>query len=79
VSHSFRSADKRDYPGIQSRRCPQAELRKSVAAQGFKYIEIIIVDDGSTDNLAGVVKSLSLFDVKLNRHPQNRGAAVARN
>lgn len=51
----------------------------SVAAQNFKDFEVIVVDDGSTNDAAVVEKYSGLMRIRLIRHPQNRGAAVARN
>ena len=51
----------------------------SVATQNFKSYEVIVVDDGSTDDLAFVEKFSGLDNLRLIRHPQNRGAGAARN
>jgi glycosyltransferase involved in cell wall biosynthesis len=51
----------------------------SVVAQNFKNYEVIVVDDGSTDNLAFVATYPGLAHVRLIRHPENRGAAASRN
>ena len=53
------------------------EAMESVLNQTYQNIEIIIVDDGSTDNTSEVVKS---FDNKIIYIPQkNKGASSARN
>ena len=51
----------------------------SVAAQTMGDWELIVVDDGSEDDLASVVDATSDRRVHLLRHRQNRGAAAARN
>ena len=56
-----------------------ARALDSVAAQTFKDFEIIVVDDASTDRSVDVVSRYGSDRVKLITHPQNRGAAAARN
>jgi glycosyltransferase involved in cell wall biosynthesis len=50
-----------------------------VAQQTFSDWELIVVDDGSTDNTDAVVQSLDLPDLHYIRHEENRGAPAARN
>ena len=51
----------------------------SVLAQDFRDWELIVVDDGSTDDCAGAVRACGDPRLKLIRHPVNRGAPAARN
>lgn len=51
----------------------------SLAAQSFADFEVIVVDDGSTESIASVVKNFTFPALNLIRHSQNRGAAAARN
>ena len=51
----------------------------SVLEQEFHDLELIIIDDGSTDNSAQVAKSFGDERVRLIRLEQNRGGNVARN
>ena len=52
---------------------------RSVLAQTYQDIEIIIVDDASTDDTKKHVESFSDPRIHYIRHDCNRGAAVARN
>jgi len=54
---------------------------KSVIEQDFSSWEVIVVDDGSTDNTAEVVMRLMSEEcrVHLIRHEKNKGAQAARN
>ena len=56
------------------------ETLRSVLAQTFSRIEVIVVDDGSTDDTATVVAEIADQDarVRLERQPQY-GVATARN
>ena len=52
----------------------------SVLLQNYENIEIIVIDDGSTDNTATVVKKLANEDKRLHYvHQQNGGVSSARN
>jgi glycosyltransferase involved in cell wall biosynthesis len=52
---------------------------RSVLAQTYRDIELIVIDDGSTDNTPAVIQAFSA-DSRLRYQPQkNAGAAVARN
>ncbi len=54
---------------------------ESVRSQSFEDIEIIVVDDGSTDGTADVARSIAVEEPRLRvlSHPVNRGAQAARN
>lgn len=52
---------------------------KSVLNQTYNNLEIIIVDDGSTDNTKEEVKKITDKRVKYIKLKQNKGAAFARN
>lgn len=53
---------------------------KSISKQSLKDIEIIIVDDGSTDNSLKIVKELQKQDPRISIIAQpNKGVATARN
>jgi glycosyltransferase involved in cell wall biosynthesis len=51
----------------------------SVLAQTVGDWELIVVDDASTDDLAGAVTAVGDVRIRLLRHERNRGAAAARN
>jgi glycosyltransferase involved in cell wall biosynthesis len=52
---------------------------RSVLGQTYRNFELIIVDDGSSDNTEYVVESFDDERIKYVKHPQNRGANAARN
>lgn len=51
----------------------------TVLSQDYSNLELIVVDDGSTDNTPGIVAGLTDERVKYCRLEQQRGAALARN
>lgn len=51
----------------------------SVRNQSYKDIEIIIVDDGSTDNTEDAVKQIDDSRIRYIKHETNMGGGVARN
>ena len=55
-----------------------AETIESCLNQTYKNIEIIIVDDGSTDNSYAIAKKYESENVKVTQQ-ENKGACVARN
>jgi len=52
---------------------------KSVVNQTLNDLEVIVVDDASTDNTNNVVKNFSDTRVKYIRHSENKGGPSARN
>jgi glycosyltransferase involved in cell wall biosynthesis len=51
----------------------------SILEQTFKELDVIVVDDGSTDQTIQVVQEIHDARVQLLQHPRNMGAAEARN
>lgn len=56
-----------------------ARAIKSVLDQEFRDLELIVIDDGSTDNSAQIARSFEDERVRLIRLGENRGGNVARN
>jgi glycosyltransferase involved in cell wall biosynthesis len=52
---------------------------RSVLEQSLRDLEVVVVDDGSSDATAEIAESTGDPRVRLIRHPVNRGAAAARN
>jgi glycosyltransferase involved in cell wall biosynthesis len=52
---------------------------QSVLAQTYQDFELIIVDDGSTDNTEKLVKSFTSEKIRYIQHRENKGVAAARN
>jgi len=57
------------------------EAIESVVNQTYKNIEIIVINDGSTDNTEEIVKKWQKKDRRIRylKHKENRGLSVARN
>ena len=53
---------------------------ESILCQSYKNIELIIIDDGSTDNSGLIIDEYSMLDSRIKVvHKQNGGQASARN
>jgi glycosyltransferase involved in cell wall biosynthesis len=55
------------------------EALESVLAQTFRDIEIVLVDDGSTDNTLEIVEAFGCDKLRYIRHEKNRGCSAACN
>lgn len=56
-----------------------ADAIESVLAQTYPRLEVIVVDDGSSDDSRDVVRAIGDGRVRLVEHEKNRGIAAARN
>jgi glycosyltransferase involved in cell wall biosynthesis len=56
-----------------------AEAITSVLRQSFADVEIVVIDDGSTDGTPDVVREFSDPRVQFEAFPENRGAVIALN
>jgi len=55
------------------------EAIKSVLKQTYQDFEIIVIDDGSTDNIEETVKGFNNFKIRYICHTDNQGVSAARN
>jgi glycosyltransferase involved in cell wall biosynthesis len=55
------------------------ESLDSVLAQTFKDFELLLIDDGSTDDSAAIIESYDDPRIRLLRHEQNQGIPKTRN
>ena len=54
------------------------EAIDSVLSQTYKSLELIIIDDGSTDNTSSVVRDFKDSRIKYIQHHENKGLAIRR-
>ena len=55
------------------------EAMDSILAQSFEDFELLVVDDGSTDNTLALAQSIDDKRVRVERLPVNKGRPIARN
>jgi glycosyltransferase involved in cell wall biosynthesis len=58
-----------------------ADALDSILRQTYEHLQIIVLDDGSTDQTLAILKEYSLFDKRIvvNSHSQNLGIIASRN
>lgn len=64
---------------VYNRRAAIGQSTASVLAQTYRDFELIVVDDGSSDDTCAVVEALNDPRIRLLRQPKNRGGNAARN
>ncbi|SMX24251.1 glycosyltransferase family 2 protein [Boseongicola aestuarii] len=64
---------------VYNRSASLYEACKSVLDQSYRNLELIVVDDASTEDLCNVIKALDDPRLTYVRHEKNQGAAAARN
>lgn len=62
-----------------NRACLLGRAMKSILAQTYSNLELLIIDDASTDNTESVVKGFQDNRVRYIRHMRRQGGAAARN
>jgi len=65
-------------PAYNSERWIAATI-ESALGQTWKQVEVVVVDDGSSDNTLAVARRYAGEKVRVFAQPENRGAAAARN
>ena len=63
---------------VYNRAAQLEKCLRSVAKQTFRDFEVILVDDGSTEDIAAAMHGYDL-SIHYVRHPENRGPGAARN
>ena len=64
---------------VYNRTATLATAVRSVLAQTFQDFEIIVIDDGSSEDIPAALADLKAPNLRLLKHPDNEGTAAARN
>ena len=64
---------------VRDGRATLSRALRSIVAQDYSRLEVVIVDDGSVDDVRTVVDAFPQLDLKLNRLESAQGVAIARN